>query len=505
MRHEETKEMTPSLTFMPRAMEFESFSNEELWRIAEPGETYLDPPPPPISNKELKQQKRAARRQYFKEKKGSLQEKLDKIKGVEEEEEHDCDIESAYTSDSEYDEEYENNLRQGYNNPTQFTRDRDYARKYAMSTSTLITRYLSKITTSDLLEDNSIIPSLLTRVSLDDFWQLLAELRLSLDQIDGDLGADLHLRLLESVGTSIRQTVGWMRSTLQELREWTAHLDSTASVLGRPPELTEELGDLVADLQDLHARTEQTLNLLVAATGLAQSTLVVDQTSGINKLTELAFFFIPLSFITSVFSMQVSELTETPPRLWTWGLSLAIVFLVTYFIRTVMRSPTIRLFAMHCRVTMLNRFTPSGSRNSSKRLNAIGNRTIAKFLFFLISVTSALIAIVAFFLFGLFLVFGGLWLGAAATAIYFIVTRWGDLAVVIPCFICIAVAAVGLYASWSWLDEIGDVLVNWTFKTAEALKDMFPAKWTLDSVDDEDLAKEGIETFGRQAIVLSST
>lgn len=53
--------------------------------------------------------------------------------------------------------------------------------------------------------------------------------------------------------------------------------------------------------------------------GLAQSSLVIDQTPGINKLTELVFSFVPVSFITSVFSKQVAELTSTPPRIWAWG------------------------------------------------------------------------------------------------------------------------------------------------------------------------------------------
>ena len=493
---------------MPRAMEIEACSYDELWRTAQPGETYLDPPPP-ISKKELKKEKRAALRQKRMEKelrkeKSWLRRKLEKDNDNSEDKDIDLDTASStYTSDSEYDEAYEKALREEYVNPSQFSRDRDFARKYALNTSELIRRYLTNVKTGELLENSSLIPSLLTRLYLDDCWQLVTELRLNIDQIDGDMGAELHLRLLESIGTTIRQNVAWARSTVQEIGEWIKHLDSVSSILATPPELTAEVQELSTELQILSSRIEQTLNLLVASTGLSQSTLVIDQTSGINKLTELAFFFIPLSFITSIFSMQVYELTQSPPRLWTWGLSLAIVFITTYLIRSTVRSPSIRMLAMAARVTMLNRFTSSSSR--SRRFNTIGNRAIIKFFFFLITATICLCIVVAFYLLAWLLMFGGLWLGGAATAIYFIVTRWPDLVVVIPCFICLPLSALGMWASYYWNEEIGNLITDWSERTMNGIKDMYPAHWTLDRVDDDDLAREGVETYARQAVVLSST
>lgn len=76
MRNGTTKEETPSLTFMPRAMEFESYTDEELWRTPDFDETYLDPPPPPPSKDELRQKKKEARRERLKEKKARLRRRL---------------------------------------------------------------------------------------------------------------------------------------------------------------------------------------------------------------------------------------------------------------------------------------------------------------------------------------------------------------------------------------------------------------------------------------------
>nr|RBQ85645.1 hypothetical protein FVER53263_05894 [Fusarium verticillioides] len=371
MQHDKTKETTPSLTFMPRAMEFESYTDEELWRVADPDETYLDPPAPTFTKKQLKKDKKEARRRRAQARRDPSITVIEKSN----------DTASEYSSDSEFDEDYRESLRKAYKHRQQLLRDRDFARKYSLSTFDLVYRYISKIPTSTLNQDNSSISSILTRLPFDDMWQLLAELRLMQDHVDADLGADLHIHLLEAAGTMTRQNVAWIRSTLQELSEWIGHIEKSKGILNLPEELEEEMAELTADLQSLQSRSEQTLNLLVASTGIAQSSLVIDQTSGINKLTELAFFFIPLSFITSIFSMQVAELTESPPKMWTWGLSLGLVFLITYLIRSFVRSPSVRLSAMRVRVTMLNRFTPK-SRSASHRLNSVGNRAIAGYIFF---------------------------------------------------------------------------------------------------------------------------
>ncbi|KLO84738.1 uncharacterized protein LW93_5019 [Fusarium fujikuroi] len=478
-------------------MEFESYTDEELWRVADPDETYLDPPPPTFSKKQLKKDKKEARRRRAQAKRNKHEQSIT----VNEE---GNDTASEYSSDSEFDEEYRESLRKAYKHRQQLLRDRDFARKYSLSTFDLVYRYISKIPTSTLNQDDSMIPSILTRLPFDDTWQLLAELRLMQDHVDADLGADLHIHLLEAAGTMTRQNVAWIRSTLQELSEWIGHIKKSKNILNLPEELEEEMAELTADLQSLQSRSEQTLNLLVASTGIAQSSLVIDQTSGINKLTELAFFFIPLSFITSIFSMQVAELTESPPKMWTWGLSLGLVFLITYLIRSFVRSPSVRLSAMRVRVTMLNRFTPK-SRSASHRLNSVGNRAIAGYIFFFLIRCLFVLVILTFLLLFIFLVHLGIWAGAAGTAMYFIVTRWPEPAVLAPCFIAIVLAGIGFYATCCWTADIQAFWEKWSIEVAEMLMNMLPEKWRFDRVEDEDLADEGVKTYARQAIFFAST
>ncbi|KAM3561020.1 hypothetical protein MY1884_002589 [Beauveria asiatica] len=514
MKNIQTKEQTPSLTFMPRAMEIESYSEEELWRSAGPEETYLDPPPPPITNKQIKAQKREATKQNLKKKRDSLRNRLrprtfdfDASLDQESAEQDQSDSESSYTSDDDYDDDYEKQLREEYENPKPYSRDCAFARKYSLSTQELVLRRLCTLSTAEVAKDDgdALVWSLLTSIVLDDFWRLLAEMRTELDHLDGDFSGSLFSQLAGSFGNSVRQNLSWMRCSLQELSEWAVHLQTCAKAASSSDAaVAEELEMLVQDVQALQRRAESTLNVLASSMGLSQSSLVIDQTSGINKLTELAFFFVPLSFITSVFSMQVKELTAAPPHMWTWGLALSLVFLATYLMRILLRSPSVRIGVVHCRATIINRFSSSRTSSAEQRLNTVGSRAVARFIFYFACIIVIYMGLAALAIAFLLLVYLGVWLGAAGTALYFIVTKWPDPAVLAPCFVALPVAAAGLWVSWLWADETTEWTTDVMMKVADGLAAKFPEKWRLDSVDDDDLSREGVNTYARQAITLAT-
>ncbi|EJP70208.1 uncharacterized protein BBA_01077 [Beauveria bassiana ARSEF 2860] len=513
-----SKELIPSLTFMPRAMEIESYSEEELWRSAGPEETYLDPPPPPLTNKQIKAQKKEITKQNLKKKRDSLRNRfrrrrIDFDASLDEEsaEQDQSDSESSYTSDDDYDDDYEKQLREEYENPKPYSRDRAFARKYSLSTQELVLRRLRTLSTAEITKDDgdgdALVSSLLTSIVLDDFWRLLAEMRAELDHLDGDFSGSLFSQLVESFGNSVRQNLSWLRCSLQELSEWAVHLQTSsakAASSSSDAAIAEELEMLIQDVQALQRRAESTLNVLASSMGLSQSSLVIDQTSGINKLTELAFFFVPLSFITSVFSMQVKELTSAPPRMWTWGLALSLVFLATYLMRILLRSPSVRIGILHCRATIINRFSSSKSSSAEQRLNTVGSRAVAKFIFYFACIIVIYMGLAALAIAFLLVVYLGLWLGAAGAALYFIVTKWPDPAVLAPCFVALPVAAAGLWVSWLWADETTEWTTDVMMKVADGLAAKFPEKWRLDSVDDEDLSREGVNTYARQAITLAT-
>lgn len=124
MEHQGTKEQSPSLTFMPRAMEIESYTDEERWRRPGADETFLDPSSPLFPKEELERQKREPkpkRREALRQKRKC---RKDNERGIPEKgggadidqnrlepDEEDDDSVSSFTSDSEYDEEYQAELR----------------------------------------------------------------------------------------------------------------------------------------------------------------------------------------------------------------------------------------------------------------------------------------------------------------------------------------------------------------------------------------------------------
>ena len=74
----------------------------------------------------------------------------------------------------------------------------------------------------------------------------------------------------------------------------------------------------------------------------------------------------------------------------------------------------------------------------------------------------------------------------------------------VPCFLGILAAAGCMWYVTTWSDEIMDgcdVLVE---KMLAFMRMIFPTKWQLDEADDEDLAKEGVNTSVRQALILAT-
>jgi hypothetical protein len=71
-----------------------------------------------------------------------------------------------------------------------------------------------------LTDAPATLSDILTRLALDGLWQLLAGMGLTLDQTDGDIAGDLHIRLFESVGITTRKNLCWMGTAIRDLDTW---------------------------------------------------------------------------------------------------------------------------------------------------------------------------------------------------------------------------------------------------------------------------------------------
>ena len=61
----------------------------------------------------------------------------------------------------------------------------------------------------------------------------------------------------------------------------------------------------------------------------SQAKMSMEQAVRTAKLTELAFVYIPLTFVTSIFGMNVRELTDPVLPLWVCAVTLAVVAAAT--------------------------------------------------------------------------------------------------------------------------------------------------------------------------------
>ena len=101
--------------------------------------------------------------------------------------------------------------------------------------------------------------------------------------------------LLKKLETTLRQTTPWIKK-LKSKREF--RNDGL-------PRLHSRLLTLESDRKRLERRIEASFQALMSTMSIIESRNAVSQGESIGKITELAFFFVPLSFATSFFGMEI--------------------------------------------------------------------------------------------------------------------------------------------------------------------------------------------------------
>jgi hypothetical protein len=85
--------------------------------------------------------------------------------------------------------------------------------------------------------------------------------------------------------------------------------------------------ELVQKKYELMARTlREELNYDASMASLEESRLGIQQNASVKRLTQLAFVFIPLGFVTSVFGMNIDKLSGNGVKWWTVIVGAAIMY-----------------------------------------------------------------------------------------------------------------------------------------------------------------------------------
>ncbi|KAJ6003167.1 Mg2+ transporter protein CorA-like/Zinc transport protein ZntB [Penicillium sp. IBT 35674x] len=91
------------------------------------------------------------------------------------------------------------------------------------------------------------------------------------------------------------------------------------------------------DIDQMIERLRATSASLTSNMGLLESRRSIDEAHAVTRLTELAFIFIPLSFATSVFGMQIEPFANPVP-IWNFFVVAISVTAFSYLMRMTMRS-----------------------------------------------------------------------------------------------------------------------------------------------------------------------
>ena len=139
---------------------------------------------------------------------------------------------------------------------------------------------------------------------------------------------DVELRQIEA---SLQNLSDYLLSTGNvRLNDTNAKLET--SILGR---LSSTLTERISDVRQ---RTERVNTSLMTTMSLMENKRGIAEAESVTKLTELAFFFIPLTFSASIFSMQVKELSASATSVSAFVVVAMMVTAGSYALRLAVRS-----------------------------------------------------------------------------------------------------------------------------------------------------------------------
>ncbi|PKY02726.1 hypothetical protein P168DRAFT_305978 [Aspergillus campestris IBT 28561] len=115
------------------------------------------------------------------------------------------------------------------------------------------------------------------------------------------------------------------------------HIPDTPSITVDDDDISSGVSDLFQEIDKMLERLRRGSTALTSNMGLLDSRRSIDEAHAVTRLTELAFLFIPLSFSTSIFGMQIKPFEDSVP-LWNFLVVAISVTTFAYLMRLTMRS-----------------------------------------------------------------------------------------------------------------------------------------------------------------------
>ncbi|KAL4894526.1 hypothetical protein BDV59DRAFT_175637 [Aspergillus ambiguus] len=99
----------------------------------------------------------------------------------------------------------------------------------------------------------------------------------------------------------------------------------------------DEVSKFFKEIDQMLERLRRASASLTSNMGILDSRRSIDEAHAVTRLTELAFIFIPLTFSTSIFGMQIEPFKDPAP-LWNFFVVAVTVTIFAYLMRLTMRS-----------------------------------------------------------------------------------------------------------------------------------------------------------------------
>ncbi|KAJ6095281.1 Mg2+ transporter protein CorA-like/Zinc transport protein ZntB, partial [Penicillium sp. IBT 16267x] len=173
---------------------------------------------------------------------------------------------------------------------------------------------------------------------------LLQHLRQILDEVEVDILDDTkmedRLALWRQIIHRAQRELPELKDSLDPLRKFRLTVTPETVSTEPPSELgssIEKYQQLPHDIDLMIERLRATSASLTSNMGLLESRRSIDEAHAVTRLTELAFIFIPLSFSTSVFGMQIEPFANPVP-IWNFFVVAISATAFSYLMRMTMRS-----------------------------------------------------------------------------------------------------------------------------------------------------------------------
>lgn len=215
-----------------------------------------------------------------------------------------------------------------------------------------LTRSSAMILDILLQKDHSELNSGVRLASIDLLFTIIHRDTLDFLRFVGSILTKIRLQALDDIliQQSLlrwRSFLDWAETELHTLNEslqkfacFVLRLEDSISYLSdtEPFAAKSHVNNSLSEISALRIGITESYKSLMVSTSIVESKRGISEAESVTRLTELAFFFIPLAFSASIFGMQVKELNPAYVPILAFFIMAIIIITFSYGLRLLIRS-----------------------------------------------------------------------------------------------------------------------------------------------------------------------